>query len=208
MHYLSYRPKEKEEGKEMNPLIATLLTVMVSGFVFTSPINSTTYLGKAPEEKKEKDSSDEQKEPEVIESQSIKLNKQTETKQNYIEENKNAKVKSEKETSKKKSLGTFKLTAYCSCEKCCGSYAKNRPVDENGKQIVYGSSGEVLKEGISIAVDTKVIPFGSKVVIDNNEYIAHDTGGAIKSNKIDVYFEDHQRALDFGVQHKEVFVYE
>ena len=31
---------------------------------------------------------------------------------------------------------------------------------------------------------------------------------SVKSNKIDVYFEDHQRALDFGVQHKEVFVYE
>ena len=39
------------------------------------------------------------------------------------------------------SLGTFKLTAYCACEKCCGKYAKNRPVDEYGNPIVYGSSG-------------------------------------------------------------------
>lgn len=33
------------------------------------------------------------------------------------------------------SLGRFKLTAYCSCRKCCGSYADNRPVDENGETI-------------------------------------------------------------------------
>lgn len=104
------------------------------------------------------------------------------------------------------SLGTFKLTAYCSCEKCCGKYAKNRPVDEYGNPIVYGSSGNVLEAGVSIAVDTKMIPYETKVVINGHEYIAHDTGGAIKGNKIDIYFDNHQAALDFGVQYEEVFV--
>lgn len=104
------------------------------------------------------------------------------------------------------SLGIFKLTAYCSCEKCCGKYAKNRPVDEYGNPIVYGSSGNVLEAGVSIAVDTKMIPYETKVIIDGYEYIAHDTGGAIKGNKIDIYFDNHQAALDFGVQYEEVFV--
>ncbi len=30
------------------------------------------------------------------------------------------------------SLGEFRLTAYCSCEKCCDGWAKNRPLDKNG----------------------------------------------------------------------------
>lgn len=117
----------------------------------------------------------------------------------------NEEVKKAKDDSKR-SLGTFKLTAYCGCSKCCDQYAENRPVDKNGKEIVYGSIGRVLRQGTSIAVDPNVIPYDTKVVIDNHEYIAHDTGGAIKGNKIDVYFDNHQEALNFGVKHEEVFV--
>ena len=79
-----------------------------------------------------------------------------------------------------KSMGEFKVTAYCSCEKCCGEWAMNRP-----DGIVYGSSGEELIPGYSIAVDPKVIPYGTEVIIGGNRYIAHDTGGAIKGNRID-----------------------
>lgn len=99
------------------------------------------------------------------------------------------------------SLGEFKLTAYCSCEKCCGIWAYNRP---NG--IVYGAIGEELKENYSIAVDPDVIPYRSEVIINGKTYKAQDCGGAIKGNRIDVYFEDHNDALEFGVQYKEVFV--
>lgn len=105
------------------------------------------------------------------------------------------------------SLGTFKLTAYCSCQRCCGSYALNRPVDESGNEIVYGSIGVRLVAGVSIAVDPRVIPYGTQVEIDGHTYTAHDTGGNIKGNRIDVYFDDHQEAWDFGTQYAEVFVY-
>ena len=107
---------------------------------------------------------------------------------------------------KKESLGEFKLTAYCSCEKCCGKWALNRPKDENGKDIVYGSTGAILVAGTSIAVDPSVIPYGSQVEINGHTYIAQDTGGAIKGNRIDVYFDSHQDALNFGVQYAEVFL--
>lgn len=103
------------------------------------------------------------------------------------------------------SLGEFKLTAYCSCEKCCDEYAKDRPVDKYGNEIVYGSIGEELIEGISIAVDPNVIPYWTEVIINGNTYIAHDTGGAIDGNRIDVYHNDHQKAREFGVQYAEVF---
>ena len=99
------------------------------------------------------------------------------------------------------SIGEFKLTAYCSCEICCGIWANNRP---NG--IVYGAIGEELKEGYSIAVDPSVIPYKTEVIINGNVYKAQDCGGAIKGNRIDVYFEDHNDALEFGVQYSEVFV--
>lgn len=106
------------------------------------------------------------------------------------------------------SLGEFRLTAFCSCQRCCGQWALNRPVDEAGNQIVIGASGERLIEGVSIAVDKEVIPYGSTVVINGKEYIAHDCGGAIKENRIDVYFENHQEAVEFGVQYAEVFMKE
>ena len=104
------------------------------------------------------------------------------------------------------SLGNFKLTAYCSCSLCCGKWANNRPVDENGNEIVYGAIGERLKEGYSIAVDPTVIPYRTEVVINGHTYKAQDCGGAIKGNRIDVYFNDHQAALNFGVQYAEVFI--
>lgn len=87
-------------------------------------------------------------------------------------------------------------TAYCPCERCCGSYARNRPGG-----IVYTASGEEAHEGITIAADWTIYPPGTVVEIENmGTYIVHDKGGAIKGNRIDIYFEDHAAALDFGRQ--------
>ena len=104
------------------------------------------------------------------------------------------------------SLGEFKLTAYCSCAKCCGRWALNRPVDEDGNEIVIGAIGERLVEGYSIAVDPSVIPYRTEVIINGHTYKAQDCGGAIKGNRIDLYHESHQTALEFGVQYAEIFV--
>lgn len=90
----------------------------------------------------------------------------------------------------------FVATAYCSCQKCCGKWAELR---EDGP--VTGAAGVPLVEGVSVAVDNNLYKFGT-VFTDQNghEYIAADTGSAIVGNKIDVYFSDHQEALEFGVQ--------
>lgn len=76
------------------------------------------------------------------------------------------------------SIGRFKLTAYCGCRKCCGKYADNRPVDENGEVIVTGSIGVRLYAGVSIAVDPRVIPYHTQVVIDG-----HTTGLCTSAHK-------------------------
>lgn len=96
-------------------------------------------------------------------------------------------------------LGEFKLTAYCSCEKCCGK-SVNDPY--------YGitASGTIATAGRTVAVDPTVIPIGSEVVINDHTYIAEDVGGAIKENRIDVYFNSHEEALEFGVQYADVYL--
>lgn len=92
-------------------------------------------------------------------------------------------------------------TAYCSCKNCCGIYAKNRPVDDDGKEIVYTASGERAVQGITIAADWSVLPAGTVVEIDGyGEFTVHDKGGTIIGNKIDIYFESHQEALEWGVK--------
>ena len=95
-------------------------------------------------------------------------------------------------------LGGFTLTAYCPCAKCCG------------KTDGITATGTTAAEGRTIAVDPRVIPYGSTVTIyfadgTSHTYIAEDCGGAIKENRIDVFFEDHQAAREFGVQ--TVYVY-
>lgn len=105
-----------------------------------------------------------------------------------------------------KSLGEFKITAYCSCVRCCSIWAKNRPLDENGKEIVYTASGERAEAGKTIAVDTSVIPFGTEVKIGDTVYTAQDTGSAVKGNVIDIYFDSHEDAVKHGAKYLEVEV--
>lgn len=93
------------------------------------------------------------------------------------------------------SLGTFKLTAYCPCPQCCGQWADG---------ITY--TGTTATASRTIAVDPDVIPLGSTVYIDGQAYIAEDIGGAIKGNRIDVFFPAHDEALQFGVQYAEVAI--
>lgn len=103
-------------------------------------------------------------------------------------------------------LGEFVLTAYCPCEKCCGQYGVNRPLDENGDLIVYGAYGQRLEDGVSIATDPNVIGFNQEVYINGFVYKAHDTGGDIRGNQIDIYMTDHDEAVEFGVKYADVYL--
>lgn len=93
-------------------------------------------------------------------------------------------------------VGTFTTYGYCPCEYCCGK--------TDG--ITY--TGTTATAGRTIAVDPSVIPLGSTVIVNGVEYIAEDIGGAIKGNKIDVFYPDHETAREHGVQSAEVYVKE
>lgn len=95
-------------------------------------------------------------------------------------------------------LGEFAVVAYCSCEECCGPWALDRPLDENGEEIVYTASGARAEAGVTVAVDPDIIPLGTKVHIDGlGWYVAQDTG-AFSGKVVDVYFDDHAAACEFG----------
>nr|DAH59157.1 MAG TPA: lytic transglycosylase [Caudoviricetes sp.] len=90
---------------------------------------------------------------------------------------------------------TFVITAYCHCEKCCG------------KSDGVTATGREAKQGHTVAVDPSVIPYGSIIYIDDvGDYIAEDCGGKIKGNRIDIYFDSHKDALEFGKQEHKVYI--
>lgn len=94
-----------------------------------------------------------------------------------------------------KLIGTFKITHYCIEEykHICG----------NGKKIT--AMGTPVREGV-VSVDPRLIPLGSKVMINGKIYYAEDTGSMVKGNIIDMAVDTHQHALELGVYKAEVYL--
>ena len=89
------------------------------------------------------------------------------------------------------SLGEYRISAYCPCEKCC--------LKSDG----ITASGVKATPNRTVAVDG--IPFGTRLLIDGNEYIVEDRVGSGK-RLIDVFFSTHDEALNSGLWvDKEVF---
>ncbi|MBC8387152.1 MAG: 3D domain-containing protein [Actinobacteria bacterium] len=74
-------------------------------------------------------------------------------------------------------------------------YSANDPVQGTNN---ITATGKEIKEGM-VAVDPKVIPLGTKIEIkDMGIFIAEDTGGKIKGNRIDIYFDTKKGAKEFS----------
>lgn len=90
---------------------------------------------------------------------------------------------------------TYILTAYCPCAACCG------------KSDGITATGTIAAEGRTIATDPAVLPYGTKVKIKGlGEFVSEDCGSSIAGKRIDVFFNSHQEALEFGVQEREVII--
>lgn len=92
------------------------------------------------------------------------------------------------------SMGDFKITYYCSCEECSGHW---------GTQTATGNHCE---QGRTVAVDPDVIAYGTRILIDDNVYVAEDCGNLVKGDHIDVYVEDHDLVEKLGVKEKKIWL--
>ena len=90
--------------------------------------------------------------------------------------------------------GTFKTTAYCPCYSCSEGWGRST------------STGATARASHTIAVDPKVIPYGTKVMIDGVVYTAEDRGGGVKGNHIDIFYDSHSETSQHGVRYKEVYI--
>lgn len=101
------------------------------------------------------------------------------------------------ENTKPGKVMTMESTGYtANCAGCSGITSQGINLKENPDAKV-------------ISVDPSVIPMGSKVYVEGyGMAIAGDTGGAIKGNKIDVFFSDRDQALQWGRKNVTVKVFE
>lgn len=100
-------------------------------------------------------------------------------------------------------IGAYEYIGECTVTYyCCEPYAH---VCGDGDGLT--ATGLPVTPGV-VAVDPEVIPLGSTVIIDGQEYLAADTGGAIKGNHVDIAVATHQEADALGVTTAEVWVVE
>ena len=71
------------------------------------------------------------------------------------------------------------------------------------------SLGYKPKWGV-IAVDPKVIPYGSIVYIQrfDKTFIALDCGGGIKGNRIDIFMNSEKECIHWGVRKIEIQIFQ
>lgn len=93
-------------------------------------------------------------------------------------------------------LGTYKTTAYCPCRICCSGWGRRT------------STGAIPTANHTIAVDPRVIPYGSKVLINGIVYTAEDCGSGVRGKHIDIYFDSHKAAKNYGVRNAEAYLVE
>lgn len=112
----------------------------------------------------------------------------------------------------------MEVTGYCACGICCNWkrswWRLGRPVIKSGpqkgkpKQVGITASGVPARRG-TVAADTTLLPMGTILYIPGYGWgRVEDRGGAIKGNRLDLYFDRHQEALVWGRQSVDVKVWQ
>lgn len=99
-------------------------------------------------------------------------------------------------SAKLESLGKFRITHYCACSICCGPYSGMNST----------ASGAIPVTNHTIAVYPKQIPYGTKIVVNGQVYVAEDCGSGIKKNCIDIYVASHEEASSKGMYYTDVYL--
>jgi 3D (Asp-Asp-Asp) domain-containing protein len=96
------------------------------------------------------------------------------------------------------------VTAYCSCGQCCGWTRDwlGRPVEKTSgrpKRVGQTASGTQATHGTVAA--PRDIPFGTIVYVEGYGFgRVEDRGGAIRGDRLDLWFRSHRQALQWGRQ--------
>lgn len=93
----------------------------------------------------------------------------------------------------------MRVTAYCPCPQCCGEYSDG-----------VTACGHEIQPGDTFVAADRRYPFRTEMLIpgySNSQPVkVLDRGGAIKGNRLDVFFATHEEALEWGVKYLEVNV--
>ncbi len=109
---------------------------------------------------------------------------------------------------------TMTVTGYCKCRQCCGWRRTwyGKPVYASGrnegkrKRIGITASGARAEHG-TIAADSRY-PFGTIMYVPGYGYgQVTDRGGAIKNDRIDLFFRSHAEARRWGKEKKQVKIW-
>ena len=109
---------------------------------------------------------------------------------------------------KKPVVREMETTGYCNCGKCCSWkyswFGFGPPVYTTGrlkgrrKEVGVTASGTDARLG-TVAADTSKLPLGTLVFVPGFGWgRVEDRGGAITGDKLDLWFEDHDKALQWG----------
>lgn len=96
-------------------------------------------------------------------------------------------------------VGVFKVTAYSDSPFLNGT--DGRGITRSGVKTHWGC----------VAVDPRIIPLGTRLVIENYEgtvFTALDTGGGIKGRWIDIWFPTDDEALEHGLKELAIAIVE
>ena len=88
--------------------------------------------------------------------------------------------------------GNCRITFYCPCSACCGSWGNAT------------ASGAMPQANHTVACGD--LPFGTRLLIDGQEYVVEDRG--VGAQQIDIFVNDHGEALARGLYYTDVWILE
>lgn len=95
-------------------------------------------------------------------------------------------------TSTQQLYGNCRITFYCPCSSCCGEWAGGAT-----------ASGVMPTANHTVAAD---LPFGTRLLIDGEEYIVEDRG--VSGMCVDIFVDSHEEALQRGLYYTDIYIME
>lgn len=99
-------------------------------------------------------------------------------------------------------IRVLNTSSYCPCEKCCNKTDGITASGEKAKAWYTVAAGQGYKMGTIIYIPS----LSDKP--NGGWFMVQDRGGAISSEKLDIYLNSHSEALQYGRRTQECYIYE